>query len=741
MGVHQLATGVALVATLLLAGCTAARGPASVPDDADQLPGTGTDSGETVLYRDQWGVAHIYSPTVAGGIYAMGWAQAEDRSGQLLENLKLALGEYAEVVGPAGLPFDVRARLFGHYRLAQAGWAAQSETDRAITRAFARGVDDWLRAHPEKVPAWWGDRRVDPLMIDAFNRLFLYNWSIDEGLGDLRRGGVDPALPVAERASNEWAVAPSRSASGNALLLADPHLAWWGPSRFWEVRLHAGNLVGSGVTLAGAPWIGLGHNANVAWAMTTGGPDTADAFELVTDPARPGQYRYDDEWRDFRVETVVLDVLDEDPRRVTLEFSHQGPVVARSDDGTRAWVVAIAYDETAQRSAAWRDLNLARDVSGVIAATRHLAMFPQNVMAADTAGNIYYQRTGRVPVRAAGHDWSRPVDGSSSATAWQGFHPAKDLVQILNPAAGYMQNNNIPPDAMMVRSPLQPEGWLPEIYASAAYGPQRSGWINQRGARALELLDADTSVTVHEMLAYATDLKPFGIDRWLAALDRAVQDSSLSPEAEAVLLALMSWDGHLDPDSSEALHYLRWRERLAADLGAEGLDALRAEMDPWYAVARGLRMPMARLDDAQLAALAGAFSAMVEALPAQAGGPDARWGDLFRVGRDDRSWPVGGASNDDLGITTLRTMGYGPVREDGTRRGVRGQTSTQVIELARPIRSWSYLPVGQSDDPASPHYDDQARELFSKGTLKATNWRPEDLRGQIESRTVLTDAP
>lgn len=733
------ARGGLLIAALLLAGCATGPRPASEPP-TPTLPGTGADVGKTVLYRDQWGVAHIYAPTVAAGMYAMGWAQAEDRTDQLLQNLKLAMGEYAEVVGEAGLPFDVRSRLFGHYRLAAEGWASQSETDRAITTAFARGIDDWLVAHPDRVPDWWGRRHVDPIMIDAFNRLFLYNWSIDEGLGDLRRGGIEPDLPTAEHASNEWAVSPARSASGNALLVIDPHLAWFGPSRFWEVRLHAGNLVGSGVTLAGAPWIGLGHNANVAWAMTTGGPDTADAYQLITSPDHPGQYRYDGEWRDLVSESVELGVRGESPRRVTLEFSHLGPVVARSEDGTRAWVVAIAYGADAHRSEAWRDLNLARDVSGVIAATRHLAMFPQNVMAADTAGNIYYQRTGRVPIRPTGYDWSRPVDGSTSATAWKGFHPAADLVQILNPSAGYMQNCNIPPDAMMVHSPLQPGDWLPEIWASAAYGEQRSGWINQRGARALELLSSDTSVTVQEMLDYATDVKPFGIDRWLAALDRALQDATPSAAAQAAHRALMAWDGRLTRDSPEALDYVLWRQQLAIDLGDTRLAALRDELDPWYRIAEGLRMPMARLDDAQLAALAEAFEKSV-ARQARAGTSDARWGDVFRVGRGEVSWPVGGGGDDKLGITTLRTMGYGPPREDGTRWGVRGQTSTQVVELSRPIRSWGYLPIGESDDPASPHYADQARDLFSKRELKPTEWRPEDLEGHIESRTVLTGAP
>jgi acyl-homoserine lactone acylase PvdQ len=123
-------------------------------------------------------------------------------------------------------------------------------------------------------------------------------------------------------------------------------------------------------------------------------------------------------------------------------------------------------------------------------------------------------------------------------------------------------------------------------------------------------------------------------------------------------------------------------------------------------------------------------------------GEGAVFGDRRRVGRGDRSWPLGGGGgNQLLGMTTLRNVGYGAPREDNTQWGVRGQTSTQIVVLSDPPRSWIYLPWGQSDRPESPHYSDQAEKLFSKGQLKPSWWRPEDLAPHIESRTVLEGAP
>ena len=173
-------------------------------------------------------------------------------------------------------------------------------------------------------------------------------------------------------------------------------------------------------------------------------------------------------------------------------------------------------------------------------------LFPQNVMVADTSGNIYYQRTGRVPKRPAGVDPSLPLDGTTSATEWQGLHDASEHLQVLNPPQGFMQNCNIPPDAMMPGSPFHLDRTLPYLFASLDYGPRRDGWTNQRGARAIELLAADDSVTAEEAMAYITDIHPFGADRWIAALRAA--------------------DQHAGADFASRPHYAR-RARCAVRLG------------------------------------------------------------------------------------------------------------------------------------------------------------------------------
>jgi acyl-homoserine lactone acylase PvdQ len=304
-----------------------------------------------------------------------------------------------------------------------------------------------------------------------------------------------------------------------------------------------------------------------------------------------------------------------------------------------------------------------------------------------------------------------------------------------------MQNCNIPPDAMMVNGPFKLEDYLPEIYSSAAYGPARSGWIGQRGARALELLHNDDSITVEEALAYAVDVRPYGIDRWIEALDIALDDGTLSETGKAAKAELMAWDRELRQDSTAAIKYAYFRFALAESLSDEQHKALRDKIDQWYLIVTGETPAPVSLSTEDSNAIGWAFSKGLANLDDHFDRLDVTYGDVFRVGRDDKSWPVGGGGGDQYGLTTLRSMGFAAPRDDHQRWGTRGQTSTQIVELSKPIKSWIYLPVGQSDRPESAHYTDQAEKIFSPRELKPSWWRPEELQGNIESRQVYETAP
>ncbi|MBN4046775.1 penicillin acylase family protein [bacterium AH-315-P07] len=712
----------------------------SVPVLAEDLPGTGDDEGKTIIYRDTWGIPHIYAPTDTEGLYAQGYAMAEDRPQQLLLNLLAGVGQLSMIAGPDAINNDLRSAMFDHYGVARRRYEEISPKVREHLEAMAAGINHFYD-ESDKTPAWWKGRKVDAYMLIAFGRLFLYNWSIDEAYEDLDRGGVKAGYDKTSRASNQFAVSPSRTKNGHAILAIDPHLSWSGFSRFWECRIHAGDLHASGVTLPGSPYIGLGHNADLAWAMTTGGPDTADVFELTLKEGDPTKYQYDGEWRELTSKEITLNVRGLGEQKHTLWFSHHGPIIAQRDG--KAYAAAVSYADEVNTSQAWYELNYATDYKGAIAAMDTLTVFPQNVMVADTSGNIYYQRTGRVPVRADGFDWSKPVDGSTSKSEWKGIHPASDHLQVLNPSHGWMQNCNIPPDAMMPNSPFQFKDYKPYLFAGPGHTRSRfngaiTGWIGQRGARAIELLSKNKQVTVKDAIDIINDVKPYGAERWVEVLRRASEQ--IAPVAPAkhytrALSDLFNWNVELTKGSTGALKYYFWREQMIQENRTlAGL--LSNSIDDWYHIVdqRAPKDLGPEIKD-HYKWLVDTFISSMQRMRLEHGSMDARFGDHFRVGRGDESWPTGGGSLHES--RTLRSVSYTGRNTDYTQWGRGGQTSTQIVELSKPIKSYIYIPQGQSDDPESPHYSDQAEKLFSKRTLKSSWWTPEELQGNIKSRTVV----
>ena len=268
------------------------------------------------------------------------------------------------------------------------------------------------------------------------------------------------------------------------------------------------------------------------------------------------------------------------------------------------------------------------------------------------------------------------------------------------------------------------------------------GGLNPGGARAMNLLSANDSVTIEQALAYAVDVRIYGVERWLAVLREAHEafggensdDTAYARGMEDVL----AWDGRLTADSTGALKYYYWREQLVSDHGADVVAAAASTIDQWYKIVSGEEVTEPDLSPEEQEGAIASFAAAMLRLTDEMGSLDAAYGDKFRVGRDDASWPVGGGGG--FGTRTLRSLSYASENDDHTQWGRSGQTSTQIVVMTKPIQSWWYLPVGESDRADSPHYRDLAEKAFSERQLQPTWWMPEDLVDHIESRTVLEGA-
>jgi acyl-homoserine-lactone acylase len=672
----------------------------------------GSSSGEATIYRDEYGIPHVYAPTLEAAAYAVGYAQAEDRLEELLKNYRRANGTMSEVFGPDHWMDDLTQRVWRHQEVSREKYKEISPRMRAVFEAFQDGVKLFMKEHPEQVPSW--AQPINPWDIVALSRYIIFGWPLGEAMSDLRQAKVQLSLP-GYRGSNQMLFAPGKTAMNAPVAVIDPHLSWYGQFRFYQVRIYAGDFNVSGVSILGVPIPSLGHSRYASVAMTTGGPDTSDVYEEEINPTNPRQYRYDGKWRDMTVRKEKIGVKAEGKvewREIEIDYTHHGPVVARQGD--KAYAMAIPYATEVGLSDQIYEMMMGRNLDEIKKAISHLQLMAQNVMVGTVQGDIYYIRNGRVPIRAKGVDPSRPVAGNTSQTEWQGIHPMSDLVQVTNPEGGYMHNCNVTPFAMMKNGPFDPEKYTSYIYNASRTAPR-----HQRGEMMTELMDAASKVTIEQAIDIAFNPQVYHAEMWQARLKEAwakAAESAKTGDAAQVYDLIQKWNRRSDADSQGAMAYY----------------AFKKSLDP--KISRAVEPP-ADLTDA---AIVEAIAKAAEWLKSNVGSVGAAYGQYFRVGRrgGEKTWPVGGGSLGDVGMATPRAITFERVGKEMV--GHQGQTSTQIVILTNPPKSYAIIPLGQSDHKESGHWDDQAEKLFSKSRAAPTYFMDrQELMKHITTKKVL----
>jgi acyl-homoserine lactone acylase PvdQ len=673
----------------------------------------GKKTEEVIIYRDDFGVPNIFAATEEGAVYGMGYAQAEDRLEEIFKQYRRAEGTMAEVFGPQFLLHDYRQRLWRHRAVAEANYAKLPAKIRSIIEAYQAGIKAYMKEHPEEVPAWAPELR--PWQVVALGRMIIWGWPEGDAARDLRKAGIQPD-PIEPRGSNQWVVAASRTADGHPLALIDPHLSWYGQFRFYEARLYGGTLQTSGMAIPGIPFSSLGHNRYCSVAMTTGGPDAADVYEEEVNPANPRQYRYDGRWRDMTVRKEVIRVKKDGKvaeKTYEIAYTHHGPVVARRSG--KAYAMKLPYfDEFRLVEQAYR-MATARNLKEMKQALAMFQLMEQNVMVATVDGDLFYLRNGRVPVRPRGFDWTRPVPGNTSKSEWLGFHPLEDLVQAENPWQGYLQNCNVSPEHMVRFSPMTRARYSDRPYLYNADNP-----LHQRAATTLRQLHSRRRMTIADAIDIALSTDVHNADLWQSRLAEAREKAKLSDRAARLCELILRWNGRADAGSTGAVAYRYWKD----EVGPLARLADRA----------GLVPPKEFSGPSLIDALERAASKMMR----DWGRLEVKYGDVYRVGREGgkQTWPVGGGSIQ--GMATPRAISFSQARDGKTWLGRGGQTSVQVVQLSNPPRSWTLVPLGQSDRPESKHFDDQAEKLFSPGRMKPTYFLDKaELLKHVTRKTVL----
>ncbi|WP_277981252.1 penicillin acylase family protein [Sphingomonas phyllosphaerae] len=705
------------------------------------------------IVDDVYGVPHIRAQTIPDAFFGQGYVVARDRLFQIDLAHRRELGRLAEAFGADFAPHDATARLF-HYR-----GDLDAELSRvppavlACARSYVAGINARIAevtADPALLPPEYRILGVTPLRWDVRDFVLARGAAAGNTDDELRRAqlaalgllaldavvaplrpaavlrvpeGLDVAavsdgdlaaldlgglpfgpetptrgerLDAANAGSNAWTIAPSRSATGRAILANDPHLGLggFGPRHVAHLSAPGLDVIGGGAP--GLPGIMQGHTDRFAFGRTNFHIDQEDLFVLELHPSDPERYRHAGAWKAFDSRTVVIPVQGATPHRVTLRHSVHGPVVSHDPAKRRATALAsIAMQPGASGAFAMIAINLARDWQGLKAAFA-LHPSPTNFHYADVAGNHGWQVVGFVPQRKRG-EGLLPVPGDGRYD-WTGYRDYRVLPSVYNPPAGWFASAN---------QDNLPAGWPRDRV------PAHSFRDPYRYERIAAVLAAQPRHTLADSVALQHDTLSAPARQLLALLP-----AGGSPAATL----LHGWDARVDGDSAAAaLFEILWRElgqRALAAIVPERARHLVTEIAP--SVLLGLLArpdrrlgadPAAARDALLAAALASAWDRAVVLM-----GPDARtwrWDRLHRVTiRHPLSRipaiaaafpPIeGGGSGGDSYTVMARWLGDGP---DWRTRG--GASYLQVIDVGDWDRSLMLNLPGQSIAPTSPHYRDQ----------------------------------
>ncbi|HYN21874.1 MAG TPA: penicillin acylase family protein [Thermoanaerobaculia bacterium] len=668
------------------------------------------------IYRDTWGVPHVYGPTDASVVLGMAYAQAEDNFPHLEDNFIRALGRAAEVHGEEAVRDDQIARALEIPRLAREEYERSVPRMRAIYDAYAAGLNLYLTRHPENRPQLL--QRFEPWYPLALLRFKYHQGEFLDYAGlDFDKLRAATPEPIAERpqGSNAWAVSPSRTASGHALLLINPHVGFFGVAQYYEAHLHSEEGWNfSGVGRYGLPFPYMGHNEALGWTHTDNYPDMGDLYvETFDEPANPLSYRFGKEHRtatDWSEEIRVKSAQGLETRRFTFRKTHHGPILAEHEGKPVA--VKLAKIEEGGWMDQWYEMTRARSLAELKEALRRVAIPYMNITYADRDGNIFYIYNGTVPRRSAKLDWRQPVDGSDPATEWQGFHPFEELPQVANPASGFVQNCNSTPFATTTAG--NPD---PKSFPAYMIGPETDTARAQISRRILSAMD---KVGYEDWTRAATDTRVLEaetlIPELVAEWERLRQADAGRAEALAPLVTeLRGWDKVSRLDSVAMTLFVEWFDRRRRLPGPA--------TEPW---------PRVRALEDVRDELQGAWGTWRVA-----------WGEINRLQRthwsgdepfsDARpSLPAtGGPGWVGIVFNFYVRRGVTLTPEARRRYGFLGNSYVSVVEFGPTVRARSIVYFGQSGDPKSPHYFDQA-PLYARGEFKPAWFTLDEIKANLE---------
>jgi len=687
------------------------------------------------IIRDDFGVPHIYGKSDADAVFGLLYAQCEDDFRRVERNYIWATGRLAELEGQEAIFSDLRANLYMTEAEAKVAYESAPDWLKGLCVAFADGVNYYLATHPE----------VKPQVITKYEPwmpMFFSEGSIGGDIEQIPTRGIQAfyaekepdvmalyedefkseALLDEPKGSNGIAVNGKMTASGNAILLINPHTSFYFRPEVHVVSEEGLNAYGA-VTW-GQFFVYQGFNEKTGWMHTSTQVDFIDEFvEEVTEKDGKYEYQYGDESRaveEFQVSLKYKSGAEIKEKPFTFYRTHHGPITHKIGDNWVAtkinWdpVNALIQSFTRTKLSNHAEFKKMMDIR---------TNSSNNTVFADADGNIAYFHGNFIPKRNEGFDFSEPVDGSDPASDWQGLHTVDESIMIVNPETGWIQNCNSTP-----------------FTAAAEFSPKRENYPfymapdqeNFRGIHAVKVLKEASGLTIDSMIELAYDPYLPAMEHLIPMLLKAYEEKGIAdPQFTEAIKVLESWDYRTSKESvAMSLAHFFGMNFMRNHGSINNLIEFNTNENP-------------KIPNPSPTELLATFSQTLYQMNADFGTWNTPWSEINRFQRltgeidmpfdDEKEYtPVGMASG-----TWGALAAFGAKTYPGTKRlyGYRGNSFVAVVEFGEKVKAKTILAGGQNSDPNSPHFYDQT-QAYVDGEFKDVAFYREDVEARMEERYV-----
>ncbi len=703
------------------------------------IPVYGTDGAEAArqerqaknvsIVRDDWGIAHITGKTDADAVFGMIYAQAEDDFNRVETNYLNAMGRLAEAEGESAIWRDLRMKIFIQSEELKRKFAESPPWLQKLMIAWADGLNFYLAKHPSVKPRVL--TKFEPWMALSFTE-----GSIGGDIETINLGSFqsfygservarleDPDLLKEPSGSNGIAVAPKNTTGGNALLLINPHTSFFFRS---ELQVTSGEgLNAYGAATWGQMFIYQGFNERLGWMHTSSAVDAIDEWrETVLKKGDKYFYKYGNEERPFVASVIKVPYKTASglaERRFTVYRTHHGPVIRR-DDRTGEWITIGLMNNPVKALTQSFTRTKAKNYNEFRKVMQLHANSSNNTIYADADGNIAYFHANFIPRRSLKFDWTKPVNGSDPDSDWKNLLSFEESPNLRNPATGWVYNSNNSPWSAAGVSSLKQSNFPKYV---------DNGIESARGLHAVRVLE---------------NRKDFTLDK----LREAAYDSYLPWFEKTVPALIAAWDKLPTEDPSKTklrdqISVLReWNLRWSTDSVATSLAVF------WGVEILRTLGPSPGIPSQENVAAKATSGQLVEALirasdrlTADFGNWRTPWGEINRFQRltGDIVQPFNDAAPSiPVGFTSgnwgsLASFGAAPTPTTKKWYGTSGNSFVAVVEFGKKIRAKAVTAGGESSDPKSPHFNDQANR-YAKGDLREVYFYPSQLRGHIQGKYI-----